>query len=292
MPESDRDIANHCAQEVQQFDHDRYLCAAMAPAHKRASLFALYAFNAEVARIAESVSEVALGQIKLQWWRDQIDAAYNAGPRPPGVAGALYDVIAQGALSHDLFTRLLDAREQDLGAEPPETLAALESYAEATSATLVELALQCLSPKVAQRRADQTDISTLAREAGIAWALNGIIRAVPHHAAQGRCMLPRDLLADAGIDWTQLMTQRGSAALAGVISQLRTSAERHMHAARTACIDMDKIQISALLPMTLARHDLRQIAKADNDPFAPRAQNTRGILRTIRFSMAVFLGRP
>jgi phytoene synthase len=41
-----------------------------APAPRRVLLFALYAFNAEVARIAETVREPMLGAIRLEWWRE------------------------------------------------------------------------------------------------------------------------------------------------------------------------------------------------------------------------------
>ena len=55
---SDRAIS-HCAREVRRHDHDRYLCAMFADAAARKRLFALYALNLELARIAELVSEPA-----------------------------------------------------------------------------------------------------------------------------------------------------------------------------------------------------------------------------------------
>ena len=41
-----------------------------APAEHRGALFALYAFNLEVARVREVVREPLAGEIRLQWWRD------------------------------------------------------------------------------------------------------------------------------------------------------------------------------------------------------------------------------
>ena len=51
-------------------DPDRSLAVLFAPRESRASLFALYALNVELARIAEQVSEPDLGAIRLQWWRE------------------------------------------------------------------------------------------------------------------------------------------------------------------------------------------------------------------------------
>ena len=56
-------------------DPDRTLAALFAPRGCRADLFALYAFNVELARIAEQVSEPSLGAIRLQWWREALDRA-------------------------------------------------------------------------------------------------------------------------------------------------------------------------------------------------------------------------
>jgi phytoene synthase len=52
---------SYCAQEVREHDHDRYLTALFAPAAHREAVFALYAYNAEVARTREAVSEPILG---------------------------------------------------------------------------------------------------------------------------------------------------------------------------------------------------------------------------------------
>ena len=56
-------------------DPDRSLAASFAPREARADLFALIAFNVELARIAEIVTEPGLGAIRLQWWREAIDRA-------------------------------------------------------------------------------------------------------------------------------------------------------------------------------------------------------------------------
>src|SRR5215218_7515119 len=65
---------------VRRHDRDRYQTALFAPADRREALFALYAFNYEVARVRETVTQPMLGQIRLQWWREVVEATYAGAP--------------------------------------------------------------------------------------------------------------------------------------------------------------------------------------------------------------------
>src|SRR5437870_4187177 len=112
---------------VRRHDRDRYQTALFAPADRREALFALYAFNYEIARVRELVSQPMLGQIRLQWWREAVAAAFAAAPpRQHEVAGPLAAVIADHRLARSHFDRMIDTRERDLAEEPPATLAHLK----------------------------------------------------------------------------------------------------------------------------------------------------------------------
>jgi len=54
---------------VRRHDPDRFLTALFAPAGRQGALLTLYAFNHELARAREMVSEPPLALIRLQWWR-------------------------------------------------------------------------------------------------------------------------------------------------------------------------------------------------------------------------------
>src|SRR5207302_2099716 len=113
---------------VRRHDRDRYQTALFAPAERREALFALYAFNYEIARVREIVSEPMLGQIRLQWWREVIAAVFaGEPPRRHQVVLPLTDAIREFRLSRALLEELIDSRERDLDAAPPETMAALEA---------------------------------------------------------------------------------------------------------------------------------------------------------------------
>ena len=251
---------SHCAEQVRRQDRERYLATLFAPADVREDLFALYAFNLEVAKTAELVSEPMIGRIRLQWWRDCLDEIYAGRPRRHAVATPLAEAIGRHGLTRAHFDRLLEAREFDLDGEAPESLAALEAYAEGTSASLMQLALEALG----------LDPSNAARHLGIAWALTGLARAVPFHARQKRLYLPADLTAEAGLDPADLFELRSSPALRQVVEVLAGRAAEHLRECRGSRPPRAARPVHLLAP--LAERHLAVLRRAGHDPFDPRVR--------------------
>ena len=137
----------YCAARVRALDSDRYLTALFAPPALCTDLLALYAFNSELARSREAVSDPALGQIRLQWWRDAIAECYEGEPRRHQVVQPLAAAIGRHDLPRHLFDRIIDAREADFDPAPPEWLEDLLTYAAATSGALSMLALRILGER-------------------------------------------------------------------------------------------------------------------------------------------------
>src|SRR5215472_14438942 len=219
---------------VRRHDHDRFQTALFAPAPRREALFALYAFNYEIARVRETVSEPVLGQIRLQWWRESIAAAYEDGPvRHHIVVERLTTAIRAYGLTRAHFDRLIDAREEDLGEEPLASLADLEDYAEATSARLVYLALETLG--VRDPGAEKAGFHI-----GIAYALAGILRSMPHQPRVSRALASAEIAA---------------------------AASRHLGLARARRSAVPRSALPALLPAIVAERWLKRLARAGFDPF-------------------------
>jgi len=247
---------------VRRHDRDRFQTALFAPARHREALFVLYAFNYEVARVRESVHEPMLGQIRLQWWREAVDAAYSGGvPRRHDVVEALSTTIRDYGLSREHFDRLIDARERDLDDVPPATLQALEAYAEGSSSRLIQLALEVLGAATPRAREAATEI-------GIASALTGLIRAMPAHIAAGRIMIPDDIAAETELDRSNRAALSGSPALRRSVTILAETASWHLAAARAMRRDLPEEALPALLPARIAEQALRRLERAEFDPFA------------------------
>ena len=273
---------SYCAGRVRRLDPDRYLCALFAPAQRREALFALYAFNAEIARVRESVSQPTLGLIRLQWWRDAIAGIYDGAPPRHEVVAALAKAVA-GGLARAAFDRLIDARERDLDDAPPETLAALEEYAEGTSAALVELALEALGASgAAARRA--------GRHVGIAWALSGHLRAVPYYARLRRIYLPADLMSARGVRADDVFALKRGGGLEAVVAEVAAAAEGHLRAARALRGEVPRAALPALLPASLADSDLGRLGRAGYDVFDARVA-APGVGRKLRLAARAALGR-
>ncbi len=265
MTEHDDPRLSYCGNLMRRHDHDRYLTCLFAPADRREDLFAIYAFNHEVAKVAEIVSEPMAGRIRLQWWREGLDGLYAGTPRQHQVARPLSAAIRRHGLSREPFDRLLDARERDLDEYPPKSLEDLEAYCADTSATLVTLALEALG---ARDRASQA----AARHVGIAWALTGLLRAVPFHARQRRLMLPGDVVGEAALDPHDLFELRQPKEVRPVAARVAARARDHLEQAERLRGQVPRAAVPGLLPATLARRYLKVLAKHDHDPFAERVQ--------------------
>lgn len=246
---------------VRRHDRDRYLTALFAPPDRRAALMALYAFNHEVAKTRESVSEPLLGRVRLQWWRESLDAIYGGGPaRQHEVVEPLAEAVRAFGLSRAHFERLIDARELDLVAQAPASLATLEAYCEGTSARLVWLALEALGVR-------DPAASDAGREVGIGYALTGLVRAIPFHARQRRHMIPEDLAKEVGLDLRELFELRPSPALTRAAERLAGAARDHLAASRANRTAVPRAALPALLPARLAETYLDALARAGFDPF-------------------------
>jgi phytoene synthase len=227
---------------VRRHDRDRFQTVLFAPAARREALFALYAFNYEIARVRESVTQPMLGQIRLQWWRENIAAAFEGGAiRHHPVAEALTAAIQDLRLSRDHFDRLIDGRETDMEDERPATLAALEAYAEATSARLVYLALEVLGVHDAAA-------SHAGLHVGIAYSLAGLLRTIPFRARQ---IIPADIPTPNGV------------------TELAAAAARHLQAARARRNRIPRSALPALLPAVIAQRSLTRLKRAGDNPFDP-----------------------
>ncbi|HYD98729.1 MAG TPA: phytoene/squalene synthase family protein [Alphaproteobacteria bacterium] len=268
MPQPE--LATYCADQVRRFDHDRYLTALFAPAARRDSLFALYAFNLEIAKTREVVSEPTLGLIRLQWWRDSIAALYDGKPPPRHeVLQPLAAAIRDHGLDHAHFEQLIEAREQDMERDPPPTLPALLIYAEGTAAPLMALALEALGVRdAASLRA--------ARAVGVAWALTGLVRAVAFHAGQQRIALSADLLDEAGVDRDRLMALKPQPELNRAVARLAETARERLAEARALRREIDRRALPALLLAALADRHLDRLERAGWDVMSGAAHRPDG----------------
>lgn len=275
---------SYCGQEVRKYDNDRFLTCLFAPAERREALFALCAFNLEIAKTREVVSEPMLGLMRLQWWRDAIAGAFGEGPMPQhAVVQPVASAISTYGLTRAHFDTLIDAREADLEDEPPGNLACLVNYAQVTAVPLVLLVLEALGVR-------EPAAAEAGRHAAIGYALAGLLRAVPHHARQNRVLLPADRLAEHGVRVRDVVEGKAGPSLKPVIREVADVARDHLAKARGLRREVPKAAVPALLGATLADTYLGALAREDHDPLAARVQMPHP-LRSIRLAWAAMRGR-
>jgi 15-cis-phytoene synthase len=252
----------HCEALVRAADKDRFLATLFAPADRRAALFALYAFNLEIARIREAVREPLAGEIRLQWWSDALEGEGRGEVGAHPVAAALLAAIARYRLPVEPLKALIEARRFDLHDQPMATLAELERYADNVSSTLILLAGRVLDAG--------TDFPALAHHAGLAYALAGLLKAFPIHAARGQFYLPIELLQRHGARREEIANRQATPQLRAALADLRRAARMHLSAARPLLATAAPVVIPALLPLAPVSPMLARMERSNYDPFVPR----------------------
>lgn len=274
----------YCQGEVRRYDYDRYLMSLMAGSVARRGILALLAFNVEVARTPEVVTELLLGEMRLQFWGDVLEEIFRGNPpRQHPVALELAHTIAQHSLDCDPFERMLAARQGELSSKPPASLADLEAFVGDTSGALLALA-----SVIAAGRDDF--MIGVARDVGIAYGLCGLLRAVPFHAAQRRLYLPADLMKERGVRAEEVFAGRSSAGLKGIVASVAGVAWHRLTAARQGMRELRRSNRCVLGLGTLVRLDLNRLRAVDHDPFNVRLQS-QPLRRFLRMGAARIIGR-
>lgn len=256
----------HCETLVRDQDPDRYWASVFAPADKRPHLAALFAFNQEIARVRESVSAPLPGEIRFQWWRDRLDAHARGGESgdeaPPPVAHALLATIDRFGLPLQPFHDLIDARVFDLYDDPMPSIADLEGYCGETSSALFRLACLVLAEGRDPGGADAVG------HGGVAFAVTGLLRALPWHLRRGQVFLPADIAARHGLDRNAILAPQGDdGAFRAALADMRALARDHLTSAAARIGELPPEVRAAVLPLATIPAYLKRMETRD---YAPR----------------------
>jgi phytoene synthase len=244
---------------AREADPDRSIAASFAPREARADLFSLYAFNGELARVAELVSEPGLGAIRLQWWREAIERAAKGEASGHPVADAVGNLLGGGKVSRERIAGLIDARSFDVDTRIMADGAALDAYLGATAAALFALAAEIAG-------ACDRDVEPAARAAGKAYGLTGLMRALPVHAARGLVFLPADRLRSHGSSPEQVISGKGSEGLYRLLAELRATARDALREAEALVAGLGAAARTAFVPLSLVDPYLAALEKTGRDP--------------------------
>jgi len=251
---------DHAADVARQYDKDRYLSALLAPEAHRPGLMALYAFNAEIARIRELVSEPLPGEVRLQWWRDLLEGTEHGAVASNPVANALLQTIETYGLPKQGLIAMTEARVFDLYDDQMPSLNDLEGYAGETVSGLIQLACLVLND------GKDAGTATAAGHAGVAYALAGLMRALPWQASRRQMYLPKDVCARHNLDPESVFRGETTPELKAVLTEMRSHVRHHLARVRNVGRDVPSVCDNAFLPLVLVEPFLKQMETKPCDP--------------------------
>lgn len=245
-PSANADNGTVCLSTLRETDRDRYLACLLSPEDKRGALAALYAFNAETARVRDVVREALPGEIRLQWWRDLIEGSAAGDSSGNPVAAALIDAVELYRLPRQTLVAMTEARIFDLYDDPLPDRNALEGYAGETASALIQLASLVLSND------DATQSAEAAGHAGVAQSIAGFLMLMPIHARRRQLYVPLDILSATGLDRDGFLAGEDKVRISAAIEAFAGLGLEHLEKARRAG-PIPASVFPAFLPVALSK---------------------------------------
>ncbi|MFL6837916.1 MAG: phytoene/squalene synthase family protein [Bradyrhizobium sp.] len=263
-----------CADLVRSHDFPRYAATLFAPAAERRAMLAVYAFNVEIVRVRDQVSQPLPGEIRLQWWTDMLSGHAHGSAEGNPVAAELLRAIRDFDLPVEPLSLLVDEHQFDLYNDPMPTMAALEGYLAATCSALFSLAARIIAPP-------SDAVEHLARHAGLAQGIGQIIANLARDAAHRQLFLPQQLLASHGCRMEDVFAGKETPNLRAVLDQLMNDARQHLATAMSLLPEVPPSARPAFLPLSQARADLKRLSRPGRNPFAPQPASRLRTLWTL-----------
>ncbi|MGY0573811.1 phytoene/squalene synthase family protein [Bradyrhizobium sp. RDM12] len=257
------DTVTFCADLVRSHDFPRYAATLFTPAAERRALLALYAFNVEIVRVRDQVSQPLPGEIRFQWWTDLFAGLVHGSAEGNPVAAELLRAIRDFDLPVEPLSLLVDEHQFDLYNDPMPTMTALEGYLAATSSALFALAARIMG--------EASDVSEhLARHAGLAQGIAQVIANLPRDSAHRQLFLPQQFLTSHGCGIEDVFAGKQTPNLSAVLDQLMGEARQHLATASSLLVQVPPPTRAAFLPLSQVRADLDRLSLTGRNPFAPQ----------------------
>ncbi|MGI9451679.1 MAG: squalene/phytoene synthase family protein [Geminicoccaceae bacterium] len=228
------------AVDVRTQSPDRYLATLFAPPERRDSLFALYAFDHEIARVQMVVREPMAGLVRLQWWDDVIDGFKRDDNVAHPVVMALQRAVTEGELNAAYLKRAVDGRRRLFEEEQPSGPEFWEHY-------LIEIGGSIACAAAALLGADAPETLAVADRVGAVSATWEEVSALNRNAMSPTLRLENES------------------------EEIGSWARREIADARRQSASITRAELPAFLPGTLAEIRLRDPAHYVQRPFLSTA---------------------
>src|SRR5262249_35866968 len=241
---ADQDAASFCANLVRAHDFPRYASTLFLPGVHRRPMLAIYAFNVEISRVRDQVSQPLPGQIRLQWWTDMLAGRDHGGIEGNPVASELMWAIRTWRLPVEGLAQLIIEHEFDLYNDPMPSLSALEGYANDTASTL----FMCCARIVAR---PSEAIDHVVRHAGLAYGMIDVLNALPRDIARRQLFLPQQFLQQHGSSVDEAFAGKETPQARAAVDDLVAEGKRHLKTALALLAEVPQEARPAFLPLAL-----------------------------------------
>ena len=191
---------DYCKQKVAKSGSSFTVSFLFLTRDRRHAMTALYAFCREVDDVVDECTDYNVAQIKLNWWKSEIQNCYDKKPQHP-VSHALQPFISTFNLDKAHFLAIIDGMEMDLKFNRYEDFEQLHLYCYRVASVVGLLTANILGYK---------NKLTLkyAHDLGMAFQLTNIIRDVGEDARRGRIYIPLDELKKANVSEADILQSR------------------------------------------------------------------------------------
>jgi phytoene synthase len=261
--------AQYCQQKTAASGSSFYYSFMFLSKQRRDAITALYAFCREVDDIVDECTEYHIAQVKLDWWRSEIENLYKHKPIHP-VTKALLPHIQTFNLSEEHFNEIIDGMQMDLNFNRYEDFKQLQLYCYRAASVVGYLSAQIFG-------FTQRNTLKYAHDLGLALQLTNIIRDVGEDAR--RIYIPLDELARFNVTEEDILKCRESAAVKALLDfQIERAESYYDRALRQLPAEDKKAQRVGLIMAAIYRTLLREI----NADGAEKVLNSRTSLGTLR----------
>ncbi len=243
---------SHIQEFLKSVDPERYLSCIYLPESIRHTAMTLYAFDAEISRIPDLVSEPMPGEIRIQWWRDLLKSGGNVGSGP--LAEALMEVVAEQNLPGEFLDNYLQARIFDFYQDPMPDVGTYEGYLGETVSSLLNLILLSCGSEQNAEHADACG------HAGVAIGISRHLSSGAYLRARGQVYFPLSILKNHGFDLNSWLAPELVDDNEAVVREMVNLAQEHLHKAKTAISLLPKDNRVVFLPVLFADKILGKIS--------------------------------
>ena len=244
---------DYCQDRAAKSGSSFYYSFMFLPPEQRQAITALYAFCREVDDVVDECHDVSLAQIKLEWWRQEVERIFTGTPTHP-VGFALQDVLTRFKLPQEQLLEIIDGMAMDLSQTRYLDFKGLQLYCYRVASVVGLLSVEIFGYENRQTL-------KYAHDLGVALQLTNIIRDVGEDARRGRIYLPIEDLQRFGVPAKDILEARYSDAFRELMVFQGERAEQFYEQAFAQLPAGDrKAQRPGLVMAAIYRTLLREIA--------------------------------